>query len=126
MGDRIDVDAVMYPGNSYTSQNGQYTLIFQEDSNFVLYKRNGDNQDPIWASNTWAGDSSATNKSVILQTDGNFVMYDGEGQPLWASNTGGYEGVNRPYIMVQDDGNVCMYDEALEGQCLWNTGTYQG
>jgi len=125
MGDRINSGERLYPGNSKTSQNGNYTLIFQEDSNFVLYKKDGDNQTPIWASETYDGDNSATNKSVVMQEDGNFVMYNGDGQAIWASSTSNYEGMQTPYVLVQDDGNVVLYDENVQGQAFWNTGTYQ-
>jgi hypothetical protein len=125
-GDRIDVDNRIYPGQSYTSQNGQYSFIFQDDSNLVLYKKTDDNnQEPLWSSDTYDGDNSSTNKSVILQGDGNFVMYNADGQGIWSSGTLLYEGLSKPYIVVQDDGNVVLYDEG-SGSAIWSTETYQG
>ena len=67
-------------------------------------------------------DESSENKSLILQSDGNLVLYNTDGEPLWASASN-YEAA-RPYVLVQDDGNVCLYDEEVEG-CHWNTGTTQ-
>lgn len=121
MSDRIEVDVYIYPGQEFVSSSGEYQLIFQEDSNLVLYRRNNDGNCPIWATNTWA-EGEATNKSVLLQRDGNFVLYDGEGRALWAASSN-YNAV-RPFIVVQNDGNVCLYDEEVEG-CHWATNTVQ-
>lgn len=126
MGDRIDADNHIQPGQVFASKNGKYQLIFQNDSNFVLYKKDdGSSQQPIWASSTYDGDNSASGKYVVLQSDGNLVIYAGDGHPLWASNTEKYDGLSKPYIMVQDDGNVVLYDEGRDG-AVWATNTYQG
>ncbi|MFD0532324.1 hypothetical protein ACFQ1I_46420 [Kitasatospora arboriphila] len=53
----------------------------QYDGNFVVY----DGNTPVWASNT-AGFPEAR---LVLQDDGNLVIYSGSGQPVWSSNTGG-------------------------------------
>lgn len=121
MGDRINTNDILYPGNDRWSNSGQYQFVFQEDSNLVLYKKNDDGMEVLWASNTYTEEGS-TNHSVLMQADGNLVMYNADGQPIWASGTGG---IGAPYILVQDDGNVCMYDDQQEG-CFWNTETYQG
>lgn len=119
MFDRISLDERIHPGQSFTSPSGEYTLTFQEDSNLVLYR----GEDALWASNTMHGeDESSENKSLILQGDGNFVLYNADGEPLWASGSS-YDAA-QPYVLVQDDGNVCLYDEGLEG-CHWSTETAQ-
>jgi hypothetical protein len=48
----------------------------------VLY----DPSSALWASGT----SGASDWYVAIQNDGNLVVYDGVGQPHWASNTGGH------------------------------------
>lgn len=121
MGDRLEGDTPIYPGQEFVSASGEYQLIFQEDSNLVLYKRNDDGSEAIWASNTYS-DEGSTNHSVLVQLDGNFVLYNADGQALWASGSN-YDAV-KPYILVQDDGNVCLYDDEVEG-CHWSTGTSQ-
>lgn len=119
MSDRISLDEPVHPGQSITSPSGEYTLILQEDSNLVLYR----GEEALWASNTMHGeDESAENKSLVVQGDGNVVLYDADGQPIWASGSS-YEAA-RPYVLVQDDGNVCLYDDEVEG-CHWSTGTAQ-
>ena len=55
-----------------------------------------------------------------MQDDVNFVLYDQNNQPVWASNTDGFPGADRA---VQDDGNLVVY---LKGNALWasNTGAW--
>lgn len=43
---------------------------------------------------------------ATMQTDGNFVLYNASGQPLWASNT---VGTGAAIVRVQDDGNLVLY-----------------
>lgn len=125
MSDRIEVDDILHPGDERWSGNGEYRLVLQDDNNFVLYKKIDDdgNQEPIWASNTYLPDESCENKQVIMQQDGNLVLYNEEGNPLWDSGSSGYGAVS-PYILVQDDGNVVLYDNEVEG-VFWSTDTTQ-
>lgn len=46
--------------------------------------------------------------TLIMQTDGNVVLYNQHSQPLWATNTGGLI-TPREFIM-QTDGNLVLYD----------------
>jgi hypothetical protein len=66
---------------------GQYSdgdLCMQNDGNLVTYK----NGKPYWASNTWSKSPLAPYKA-IMQNDGNFVIYNSQGKPTWATNTVG-------------------------------------
>ena len=53
-------------------------LRFQSDSNLVIYDPN-----PIWASGTYH--SGAT--TLVVQNDGNIVMYTRDGTPVWHTDT---------------------------------------
>lgn len=55
--------------------------------------------------------------SLVMQHDGNLVLYDG-GQPVWASNTSGGPGCR---AVFQGDGNFVVYRS--DGQPLWSTQT---
>ena len=57
--------------------SGNYQLILQDDSNLVVYQSPGSNQVPRWSSNTQGQDS----QYAIMQTDGNFVIYDSSQPP---------------------------------------------
>ncbi len=92
------------------SSSGQYKLAMQGDGNFVLYT----GQRALWQTKTYPNPGAR----VIMQTDGNLVVYNASGGALWASGTAGHSGAS---LAVQNDGNVVVY--ATNGQALWNTGT---
>ncbi|GAA0393381.1 hypothetical protein [Streptomyces luteireticuli] len=64
-------------------------------------------------------DASTVNRGwrAVFQTDGNFVVYTRSGQAAWNSKTAGHPGSR---LAVQDDGNVVIYDGS---QAIWNTRT---
>ncbi len=67
----------------------------------------------------WASNTVGSGADeAILQGDGNFVLYTSSGTPVWASNTAGNSGA---YLQVQNDGNVVVY--SASGAVLWSTGT---
>ena len=41
-----------------------------------------------------------------MQDDGNFVLYDQNNEPVWATNTAGNPGA---HLAIQDDGNIVVY-----------------
>ncbi len=55
---------------------------------------------------------------AVMQEDGNFVLY-GPGGALWDSVTYGHPGA---FLLVQDDGNLVIY--AGDGTPLWATNTF--
>lgn len=66
-------------------------------------------------------DSATAGRSsavAIMQMDGNFVIYDSAGNPIWASGTPNNPGA---YLAVQNDGNVVVY--SASNQPLWATHT---
>jgi hypothetical protein len=64
---------------------------------------------------TWAapGALGRGGDCALLQSDGNFVLYDGQHNPLWA--TGAWRKATR--VKVQDDGNFCLYKS--DGSAVW-------
>jgi hypothetical protein len=55
---------------------------------------------------------------LVMQSDGNLVIYDRVGLPVWSSGTHGHDGA---HLAVQDDGNVVIYSP--DSHALWDTGT---
>lgn len=53
---------------------------------------------------------------VVMQSDGNFVLYRGS-SAYWASRTQ----ASNAYVVMQGDGNLVVYNSA--GTALWNSGT---
>ncbi|WP_405015722.1 hypothetical protein OHV05_00425 [Kitasatospora sp. NBC_00070] len=113
-----------YPGASVSAS--YYTrLTFQSDGNLVLYALSDTQDWPLWASGTngmgvtrvvWSQSgyvrllnssggtvctlgalSPAPGGTARVQNDGNFVFYDTDGDPTWASSTAGFATGNRNY-----------------------------
>lgn len=55
---------------------------------------------------------------LAMQTDGNFVLYEGS-TALWSSNTAGTGGAN--FAIMQDDGNLVVYTSA--SVAVWSSVT---
>ena len=100
---------VLLPNETVVSPNGRYELRYQTDGNLVLY----DEGFPLWASET----TGSTLGVVIMQRDGNLVVYDGSNTPIWASGTSGRSGA---FLAVQDDSNAVIY---LNREPVWATNT---
>jgi hypothetical protein len=55
---------------------------------------------------------------LAMQTDGNFVLYNQHGVPIWATNTAGHPGAEAVW---QNDGNLVVY--TASGQPIWASNT---
>jgi pseudomonalisin len=119
--------------------NGQWGsyLVVQDDGNVVIYRP----LSPIWASNSQRtsehcdpqttlqpgavlarGSSvrSANGKyNLVMQDDGNLVLYQANGPALWATGT---NGIAIRHAVMQRDGNLVLYDYA--GRPRWASGTH--
>jgi hypothetical protein len=82
----------------------------QNDGNLVLYGHGR----AVWNSKT-AGHSGAY---LVVQGDGNIVIYDRSGKALWNTRTVG-TGVNR--LVMQDDGNLVAYTGSSQAKWASNT-----
>lgn len=100
----------LYPGQKISTADNRYKLILQPDSNLVLYSPNR----PIWATST-DGRQAAF---LIMQGDGNLVLYDKQQRPIWYTRTDG-RGALRG--VMQQDGNFVLYNNLNAPQ--WHTVT---
>jgi hypothetical protein len=64
--------------------------------------------------------SNPLSYELVLQDDGNLVIYNASGRALWASNTDIH---NPTQAVMQTDGNFVIYSG---GHALWATGTNDG
>lgn len=117
--DRLVQGQALKPNESISSPNKAYDFVYQEDGNVVIYQRYKPfGEKAIWHSNTYGKPAWRT----CMQEDGNFVVYEAEGKPVWASNVYGegprYEGCS---LVMQDDGNLVVYNK--DNQAIWASGT---
>jgi len=94
MSDKLFATERLLPGDQLKSENGDHTFIFQRDGNLVLL-RNGK---VYWNSGT-AGKAA---EMLVMQTDGNLVLYGYDRSDLWTSKTSG--GGNTSFFYIQNDG----------------------
>lgn len=124
----INVNAVSTPSsaNVNTLKSGETLniddyLISPEGQSIFTLQRNGalslySNFSSIWSRNL---DVSATR--IVMQTDGNLVVYNQAGQSLWNAGTQNNPGAS---LILQTDGNLVIY--AADGTSpLWSTATSQ-
>ncbi|WP_433682656.1 LysM peptidoglycan-binding domain-containing protein [Nocardia sp. CA-119907] len=108
MGDTLRVGEELGLGQALVG--GAYTLTLQADGNLVLSEPDGN---VVWS--TLTHDQGV--ERAVLQEDGNFVLYKGEGA-AWATETNGSE---PDRLTVQADRNVVLYGK--DGSALWASGT---
>jgi len=116
-------DVLYGSANQYLSPDLDYPpmqmmwFMMQSDCNLVVYqKREGPPSEalPYWDAGSWGRGS---NCHLIMQTDGNLVIYNGS-TPVWDSGTWGNPGA---YLNAQHDGNVVIYRP--NGTPIWWTST---
>lgn len=106
------------------------SLSLQDDGNLVLYKSGA----AVWHTNTYVrdtrldpGEQLTAGKSIvsaddryalIMQADGNLVLYGPTGAALWNSKTAG----TGHHAVMQADGNLVVYD--ANNVARWNSGTF--
>lgn len=71
------------------------------------------------AGSMWAtGTNGGSDRRMVMQTDGNLVVYNSADQALWHTSTGGNPGAR---LSLQNDGNLVIYNTA--NAAIWATNT---
>lgn len=110
-------------GELIVSPSKTFFATVQADGNFVLYQSASPGQyvaQPAlarWASGT--DQPGQPPRHLDMQTDGNLVLYDPAGKPVWAAGSNAPGNVFE--LRVQDDGNMVIYNGS--NQATWATGT---
>jgi hypothetical protein len=97
-------------GQNLLSTDNNSVLAFQPNGNLSLIQ----NFRTIWTSNT----SGRGGTRVVMQTDGNLVMYDQQNIAVWHTRTPG--NTNNPRLILQTDGNLVLYSGT---SALWHTNS---
>ncbi|WP_051969850.1 glycoside hydrolase domain-containing protein [Kitasatospora azatica] len=128
----IDADAVtvastasgnsMAPGQrlegGQSLNSASVSLTMQTDGDLVVSLKVGGSaaQPVLWRSGT-GGNSGAY---LVMQRDGNLVIYRADGVAIWSTYSSGRPG---SWLSVQDDGNVVLYGS--NGGPIWSTDAYR-
>jgi hypothetical protein len=107
-------------GQSITSPNGMFSLVYQTDGNICAYEKDTDSGLPYWCAFSLV--LGLEPYYLIMQSDGNFVAYDFDSpnilDPYWATGTN--NGDPNCYVTIQDDQNVVVYNS--QNVALWTCG----
>ena len=119
----MTVDQGLYVGQQVTSCDGRFMWRFESDGNLVLYQISPYNPPglPPGTMTTWIWSTDTSGlvaNMLIMQGDGNLVLYNMMGAPIWSTGTVGYPG---SYFAIQNDGNLGVYDAT--GQPRWASNT---
>jgi hypothetical protein len=103
---------VLNPGNSITSPNGWYTLIYQADGNIVVYQ----GSTVVWAGNCWSTCNNWGSAGAATMTGyGNFVVTNANQEAVWMSATAS----SGAFLALRDSGEIVVY--ATNGDWLWSS-----
>jgi hypothetical protein len=110
--------------NQIISPNKQWMLRLTPDGNLELINlpsmpTPGEEPKIVWQSNT--ANRGQFPYKLVVQTDGNLVIYDKINSATWSSGTYGH-GQGPFKLMVQDDGNVVLYEKNAQTNqdALWS------
>ena len=98
--DQLSSDGELPTGGYLESQSRHYRFVVQPDGNCVLYRVDGSNLFPVWATQT-----HGSGVRVGLDGRGKFRVIQGN-QEIWSTReleSGFYQ------LQVQDDGNLVLY-----------------
>jgi len=106
----IHSGVALYAGDHVYSSGADSYMKYQSDGNLVLY-RTSDNA-ALWSSGT----ANTTPGRAEMQTDGNFVIYNGSGTAIWTTGTSGNSGA---YIGIE--ATVIFVMASDRTTALWNS-----
>lgn len=113
--DTMTTDDRLAVGESVSSKDRKVYLKLQTDGNLVLTRSDGDV--PIWSSNTSEWGKPA--KNLIMQDDGNLVLYDIDDNTMWNANTAG---AAEAKLTILDDESMTISKDGLVIWGYWNKG----
>jgi hypothetical protein len=95
------------------SENRRFILLLQNDGSLVVYENSSGTFKALW----WAsGTYGKPVQKLVMQSDGNLVLYSTSGHALWSTGTYSTP-ANR--LVMQNDGNLVLYDN--NGQVYWSS-----
>ncbi|MEZ4935748.1 MAG: hypothetical protein R2788_26885 [Saprospiraceae bacterium] len=120
----LDAGETLKAGERLMSANGEFILRMQEeDGNLCVYKyAKGKQGGFVWGSMKYG----FKNGKLVMQTDGNLVVYDGSNAAKWSSQTHPYynakfkDSNNKPVKLVLENNGVLKLYNA-KGEAMWSS-----
>ncbi len=139
-GSHLTTNQWLVNNGALVSPGGYYAAYLQNDANLVLCLAASGAPNlarPYWSvfqhptSGQTRSQPSGPPFHAVMQSDGNFVLYDGpdpahSGPPYWATNTSRSQA--QFTAVIQDDGNFVVYNglPGSFGSPIWASGTVTG
>ena len=120
IGDTLYSNFTLNTGQSILASTDCYATL-KPDGNFVLYHKVNETEIEKWDSKTNTSQAPKPFK-LIMQTDGNLVLYDANDHAVWASNTQN-RGKAPHRLVMQSDGNLVIYDKQYKATWASNTNS---
>ncbi|MFV0459683.1 MAG: hypothetical protein ACK5MT_13035 [Actinomycetales bacterium] len=114
-GNRLSSGQQLLLGQELVSSNGQHHLNLGNANDEIHLQISGDSCLPSTLS---YGANTSADLRLVMQTDGNLVLYSDDGA-MWNTQTQGHPGA---FVTMQDDMNLVVY--SADGQPLWATGSF--
>jgi hypothetical protein len=114
--DELTTGNSMRPGDKLVSSDGLYAVLYKYDGSLILYNNKTGVLIKIIA--------PPANDPYIakLQKNGDFVLYNKNKLPYWATNTATSQIIPNFRLTIQKDGNLVLYDG--KSKALWASVTY--
>ncbi|MCU0445711.1 MAG: TIR domain-containing protein [Microscillaceae bacterium] len=118
----LDANYRLDAGDSLISANGAYVLKVREDDGHLCIYKNTEEETFVWGTEVFG----FKNASLVMQADGNLVVYDGDNTPKWSTNTTdhfdakwGEEEFKPIKVVLEDDGTLSLY--SATGKVVWTS-----
>ena len=111
LGDQLRNGISLAEGRRLLSSDHRFSLEVQGDGNVVVYDQQSGEA-------AWAASTQGAGNRLVMQPDGNLVIYNSADQALWSAGSAGF-GPSATLVM-QNDGNLVVYAHGLP---VWSRGT---
>lgn len=117
----LEPGEALYGDEMLLSANGDFATVFYQSGELHVYDISAGEKQLIWAADRDGGSSDG---QLLMQADGNLVLYDEDGDVSWDTSTyARLDGAGTDYALVmQDDGNLVLMD-LTDDRVLWSSMT---
>jgi hypothetical protein len=108
--DTLKVKEALKAGDTLVSKNRLFQLELQKDGNLVLTEA------AVMNFTLWQSETSGGSGRAVLESNGNFVIYDKKKRNVWQSDTADQKVT---MLKLRNDGNLVLY---AGNEAVWQSG----